>query len=528
MIKSEKFKHFICFLIPNFLYVALFFYFYCCIYTNLGDSFEILYREVLLLSSIYFIVFSLIYLLLKKVFKLDYLKIFFIILSLILMTFSLAYKSIFILIVVILFNIFIFRCSNDTRVKFCFFLSFVVVMLFQFNFVQGTGYVLKNISRFNDKDITYNIKTLENLKTPNIYWIHCDGMINLDVLDKYFGYDSTEFKKYLNENNFVLSDDDSFYSAGHTIQALVALYNPEYYDKVFKEYLDDIRNDDYKDDIISFDKLTDKRLNNELFSALKKKDYKLVSVADFNQYSAFYTDYMFDYYNFQKSKKENLDYFTAEDNSYNDVLNYIKYSHLKTLADVTFTHLITDDYNFLKHKEIDYNSFDFSKYPSINNGDYWKSKAMIASLDLVYTKEKNSNLFTFVDFELNHTPWLYDSNGNRVNTNKEGFLLENYVSNYDYSTKVLSELISYIKSNDENAIIILQADHGIHTVSAKDIIKYFDGTYKDVDIIRNSTFSAVYIPEEYINGEEKYLNNPLNISRYLVNNFVGKNYNYIE
>ena len=40
--------------------------------------------------------------------------------------------------------------------------------------------------------------------------------------------------------------------------------------------------------------------------------------------------------------------------------------------------------------------------------------------------------------------------------------------------------------------------------------------------------NAVYIPEKYQNGDEKYLSNPLNISRYLVNNFVGDNYTYLE
>lgn len=90
MIKSEKTKKLICFLVPNLLYLALILYFYCNTYTPYGDSFEIFYREVLLFSLGYFIVFSFVYLILRKLFKLDYYNVFFIELSLILMTFYIA------------------------------------------------------------------------------------------------------------------------------------------------------------------------------------------------------------------------------------------------------------------------------------------------------------------------------------------------------------------------------------------------------------------------------------------------------
>lgn len=40
--------------------------------------------------------------------------------------------------------------------------------------------------------------------------------------------------------------------------------------------------------------------------------------------------------------------------------------------------------------------------------------------------------------------------------------------------------------------------------------------------------SAIRVPEKYQTGEEHYaMENPLNISRYLVNSFVGRNYEYL-
>ena len=46
--------------------------------------------------------------------------------------------------------------------------------------------------------------------------------------------------------------------------------------------------------------------------------------------------------------------------------------------------------------------------------------------------------------------------------------------------------------------------------------------------IRNSVISAIYIPDKYKNGDEEYLDNPFNISRYIVNNYVGNNYEYLK
>ena len=45
----------------------------------------------------------------------------------------------------------------------------------------------------------------------------------------------------------------------------------------------------------------------------------------------------------------------------------------------------------------------------------------------------------------------------------------------------------------------------------------------------NSTMSALRVPAEYKTGDEHYaLETPLNMTRYLVNTFVGKNYDYVK
>lgn len=522
---SDKLKKALMFIIPHLLYVALFSYFYNSTYTPVGDAFEILFREIFILSFIYFIIFSILYFILRI--KIDEKRCFFILLAFILLSFEIVYKSLLMWIVVFLLLIILLVIKDNIREKIIFFTSYVVVMLFLFNFIPSAKYAIYNVSRYNNEDVKLNIKLNDNDELPNIYWIHCDGMINFNDAEKFFEVDNSYFKEYLEDNDYYINEDATFDSHAHTIQALVALYNPRYYDEIFGKYLNNLNNSNFKDDIISYDFMKEKRLNNELFEALYKKNYKIATISDFNQYASFYTDYMFDYYSFQKSKEKDLDYFTSKDNSYEDIVKYSDYSHLKTLADTTFLHYFTDDFNFLKHKEIDYNEMDYSNYKYINKTEYWKSKAILKSLSMVYEK-KDDRLFTFIDYSINHTPWLYDKSGKVVNTNKEGFLPDNFADNYVYSTYILSDILTFIKDNDKDSIIILQSDHGIHTVLGINLALYTGYSLEEVDKLVDSTFSAIYIPEKYLNSDEEYLSNPLNISRYLVNNFVGDNYKYLE
>jgi hypothetical protein len=83
------------------------------------------------------------------------------------------------------------------------------------------------------------------------------------------------------------------------------------------------------------------------------------------------------------------------------------------------------------------------------------------------------------------------------------------------------------RRREQTAVIVLQGDHGLHGNSEAEITDTFG---KDaVAPIWNQVMSALRVPEKYQNGDETYaLENPLNMSRYLVNAFVGRNYRYIE
>ena len=184
-----------------------------------------------------------------------------------------------------------------------------------------------------------------------------------------------------------------------------------------------------------------------------------------------------------------------------------------------------DFMKYMDGKKIDYNiRLDKDKYKYISSSDYVMFKAIIKSVEDSRKKDKKSK-FYFIDSDINHVKWDFDENGKRVNINNTD--LDYFDDNYVFSTKLLMEFVNYIKETDNDSIIIIQGDHGIHSIRDSIIKDYYKVEGKGLLEIRNSTISAIYLPEKYrVNTE--YLDNPLNISRYLVNSFVGDNYKYLD
>lgn len=520
------------FIVPHLIYISVLLHYYN---VNLSEGLELFFYEVWVLFLIFFIVTTLIYFLLRKMLN-NYQKIFcllcfictfyFVKLNL----FQLLSLVIMVLLLVIDFKKIIkFKLDN-----FVGFVSLIIFFLFSYNLFSAICGCLS----FNFKTKTYDnvidINVEEELKSPDIYWIHCDGMLGIESMQKYFGYKDIYLTDYFYDNNFYVNEDATLISGRKTQMALVAMFNPYYYDNFFKNYLLELNNSYVDDNIdtsfeVGYSELEEKRLDNELFRALAKKNYTTVAVGEFNQYTSLNTNYYYDYY-FQDNNirhinedKVALKSISTNNSDFRKKI-YSRFIHFHSLLNRTIFYDVFDDINFLEYEEVDYSSYDTSEYDCIDNSDYWISKAIIKSLDESLKIDKK---FVFVDYNLNHLPLTYDYDGNRLDVSNE-YNLGYYLGNYIYSMRLLVDMLEFIKNNDEDAVIIVQADHGIHMLEDKQILNYFNTDMEGVQEIRNSVISAMYIPEKYRNGDEGYLDNPLNISRYIVNNFIGKNYEYIK
>lgn len=515
------------FLIPNLIcwYQLLYYY-----NQNFDIIITVLFYEIILGCLIFFCINSILYLLLKK-FLVDEKKLF-----CILCIISICY---FIKMNLLLFVIFLFILIMDFKYLINFSLdnvigiiSFIVVILFTFTFFSSIYNVSYMILKSKSYDYEMDFKTDDKLETPNIYWIHCDAVMGTDAIKKYFKKEYKLVNDYFKNNNYYYNSGARLDIGHSTTRSLTALFNPVYYDDFYQDYLIDLEKvfayEKKKTDfIVNYYELEDKRINNELFQALKEKNYETVVIGDFNPHIAFYPDHYYDYYHYLGlgDQKREFRYFKNTDNSKFRLKSQIRLIHSGSLFSKTIFDSLINELNILNYENIDYNDIDLSNYIQTSSTQYWYSKAVFKGIKNSYSKDKAQ--FTFIDYKLGHYPLTFDSNGNFLSPDKKNSL-DYYYENYVYTMNLLFENLDYIRSIDKNAIIIVQGDHGINVLDDSYIMRELNINSKELLEVRNSVISAVYIPDKYRNGDEKYLSNPLNISRYLVNNFVGENYEYIK
>jgi hypothetical protein len=150
---------------------------------------------------------------------------------------------------------------------------------------------------------------------------------------------------------------------------------------------------------------------------------------------------------------------------------------------------------------------------------------------LKYTLTDSRPRFTVVFDILAHTPWLFNEDGKKRadEADEKNYEIMSYPADHRYAAKVLINLIDMILRNDPEAVIVLQADHGPKCPFEEvQFAKNFRNPNAIIDLL-NNVMSAIRVPKQFRNGEESYASsNPLNVSRYIVNNFVGRNYEYIS
>ncbi len=361
-----------------------------------------------------------------------------------------------------------------------------------------------------------------NEDIPNIYWFHMDGMPNNSFINTYYDQSLEDFSSFLNQKKFLSNRNASFVGGHHTQLALVSLYNPDYYDNFLKKYLNEL---DYcslhhckTKNTIMFQELIFKRLENEFLEAIQKK-YTTFSITEFNQYTSFPTDYVYDITEMDGVCKVP---FFKNDYSNQKIYQDILKKHMNTFTDYYFHFSNQNDSLFQENLDC---NVDLSRYQTLDDSTFYPIRKTIRALEDARSKG-NQPKFYFIDNILVHKYWNYDSNGKFIRKNNTD--LDDFDDCYYYTTKVLMNFVQYIEDNDSNSVIVIQGDHGIHVLDENILKKYFHINHKQVMDIRNSTINAVYIPQKYQNGEEKYLENPLNISRYLINRFIGNNYEYLD
>ena len=309
----------------------------------------------------------------------------------------------------------------------------VLAMLIILNTLLSIGKIVSvaNVNSEIKNDINKQYEYLASYKdsdkTPdelaNIYFIIVDEYAGFNSIEKHFNYDNKEFKTFLENNNFTISETSTNYLDG-TMECLANVFNLEFneknrYTKTSEAYCQ-------------------KKMENGALFRLAEDNGYTVNVAQTTQLVNY--DSQTDIYG---------DKWSATGNSKSTIDLMISPSML-----VPFTDRIR---SVLNGVSLDY----------FVGRTHAVKQAQSYSDPLVYFAQSENvgktNTFNLCYASIPHQPFFFDENGNVTNdvsklndwSNKD-----NYLNQFKYCTTLLQDTISNIVENDPNSIIILMSDHG--------------------------------------------------------------------
>jgi len=445
--------------------------------------------------------------------------------------------------------------ANTIAILFC--------LMFAFNFIPQalTVKASEKQKAYNEKTnkLPYKVKTEfnldHNLPKPNIYWLHMDGMMGFDAIERHFNDSQTALKDDLAERGFVINKSARL-EGGNTNIAVSALTSPVFYDsflaEVFNKAAQLVRGPRVSFISASISEkgftLSDIYPKTEILKALSEVGYVNIS----NSSSLATSDNL----NIQirgSRYMTDLGIFREKENIFNKVVDFID-----LIADASVLSVIKPKIDEMLEKKKPFVNTQsipayqetvdkyVTGYSDLDNDMANKIKAM------KYTASIQSPHFLYFNNSMAHCKrvdgtvigdvvydvfigrtFIYDENGNiykdRLDDPNDVHL---YLPQHKYAVKQMMAQVDTIIENDPDAIIIVQGDHGIHGIGNGN--DYFDSKFmlergyslEDQINLNVQVISAVRIPPQY--GKLSQPLDPLDIARYLVNNFVGKgNYDYL-
>jgi hypothetical protein len=125
-----------------------------------------------------------------------------------------------------------------------------------------------------------------------------------------------------------------------------------------------------------------------------------------------------------------------------------------------------------------------------------------------------------------HCPFTRNEDGLlQARSEETGLDPSNYPPQHRYAAKIVLAYTAFILEHDPDAVIVIQADHGLHNEENRKALLKQGGSEEDARVMQNQVMSAVRIPEIWGGLWEPL--DPLDISRVLINRYVGQNYDMV-
>jgi hypothetical protein len=288
-----------------------------------------------------------------------------------------------------------------------------------------------------------NCKIDDNL--PNIYYIILDAYSSLDVLKKYYGYNSDAFLKYLKQKGFYVAENSKC-NYPVTMLSLRSSLNMEYI-PIGHQKLTNVN---------FVHLLVEKIRNNKVAKILAEKNYKYFPIGH-----CFFSNCLFNVKN----------------------------------TNISFKYLPTEN---LWIDELALTPFEriCGRLGNFNN-DHFRSDILLAFDQLEKSSKCIEKKFVLAHILSPHPPYVFNKDG----TPTENVMLnipptmtkheyvnvqrKNYIAQLEFVTKKISNSIDQIIKNDSSAVIILQSDHGGWVADTLD---------QNHDYARDTSFIAQRMP----------------------------------
>ena len=412
-------------------------------------------------------------------------------------------------------------------------MSFCLCMLFVFNFIPSithSGAVFIDVEEVNaHPKVRQDFNVSPELPRPDIYWFHMDGMVSLGTMERHFNQPQDTLRSELEKRGFVEYEDALLTSS--TMFSLIALFNPDFYDSFLNLHLEETRHIYGQQQVHALvDRLSQAGMDinvhinpyHEMIKAFMSADYDVIFIGPtatphiyVSPYHRIYNVFDLGDYALQQSMVHNVNFDSAWHNFLRNSGNLIQLMTLTTPLSIFSNQLVLPD---IRHFSVPFYEEEINRH--VENANSFHSQNLYRLLiDTFENPINQSPKFVFFAQYYTHTglDWLQSSM-----PWYELSYLEGYPASFDFASTTMLNSIDIILERNPNAIIVLQSDHGLSPLTDWNSLNNLGFSEEDFVELSTSVFSAVRIPPQYGGLDE--LLNPLNISRLLVNRFVGENY----
>ena len=368
-------------------------------------------------------------------------------------------------------------------------LSISIIVLFVFNLTPAINNEII-ISRARTEGAEFYIKRTfhvdPSLPAPDIYWLHLDGMMSIETFERFFEEPQDNLREELAHRGFIVYED-ALLEIGHTRGAIPALLSPAFYDSFLGECLAKAKTELSWDSIdmlnVDLGRAGLTVIENispyyELFNALITRGY---DIDNYDRHESGLVPLSFEYLKGDYTISRWHRFFSM------DLAKLLtQTTPLNINIPLNLVHPAHASVDVREHRPEPLASFIWRYFNCTHGNNWWKQDPSLTSRDKDHAP-----------------PYLYPLA-------------------YEEIVRKMFDIIDAIIEKNPGAVIVLQSDHGLHLQTTQEYLLEQDYPLELVFELIYSVFSAVRIPPQYGGLDEPIA--PLNISRELVNRFVGENY----